>query len=54
MEQKKTAQKPETERKQGQSRAGSVLSDKEKFEHSGADEALKHMGEKTREVNEKK
>jgi hypothetical protein len=53
MEQKQTAQKPEAERK-GQSGAGSVLSDKEKFEHSGPDEALKHMGEKTREANKDK
>jgi hypothetical protein len=51
MEQKQTAQKPEAERK-GQS--GSVLSDKEKFEHSGSDEALKQMGEKTREANKDK
>jgi hypothetical protein len=54
MEQKDTAQKPQTERNQGQSAAGSVLSDKEKFEHSGPDEALKHMGEKTREANKNK
>lgn len=54
MEQKKTGGKTETEPKQGQSKRESVLSDKEKFEHTEADEALKQMGEKTREVNKDK
>jgi hypothetical protein len=54
MEQKNTTPKPESERKQGQSGPENVLSDKEKFEHSEADEAIKRMGEKTREANKDK
>ena len=54
MDEKKT--KPTTER--GESKPekpqGSVLSDKDRFGHSGADEKLRHMGEKVREAEKGK
>ncbi len=48
---KPTAQQGE---KKPEKAEGSVLSDKERFGQSGADEKLRHMGEKTREAEKGK
>ena len=46
--------KPQQTQQHGTGQKDSVLSDKERFGDRGAEEKLRHMGEKTRETKDQK